>query len=150
MSGNRVLGLQRRKHNRVQGFHKTVHLEQIVYTTGTTSFRPGSESTGFSLLLEPRPIVRLISEEDISQGGENVSLGDYIVEIPGDQVTETRLRQATRIVLNKSLPDEELMQVLQVRPSGIQEPIETRNELFIVGGQVIRWKIFARATLKAA
>lgn len=145
VSGMRILGLQRWKHRVVQGFHKTVHLELLVNVPGSSDYRPGVQTTTFSVAIEPRPIVRLTSEEDISEGGENVSLGNYVFEFYGDQVTLTQMRTANRIVLNKGLADEESLQILQVRPMIWNESNVGRRELAINGGRVMGWSIFVRA-----
>lgn len=150
ISGNRVLGLQRRKDLTIQGFHKTVHLEYIVVVPGASDYRPGTQSTGFSIPLEPRPVVRQLSEEDIQELGASVSLGDYIFEFPGDMVTNDQLLLATQLTLNKGMPDEEDMKIVTVKPTIWQDRFPVKGELAIVGGKVMRWKIAARATKLAA
>lgn len=150
VSPDRVKGLMQWKHEVVGGFHKTVDLEKQSNAVGLSSYRPGTLKLEWSIRLDPSPIVRLITEEDIAESGNNVSLGDYAFEIVGGQVSEQKLRESNRIILNKGESDEEQMQILQIRPAGWLDDRTTVNELAIVGGEVILWKVFARATKLAA
>lgn len=149
ISASRVLALQNRKHNIIGGFHKTIHLEKVTSVAGTSDFRPGRSTTTSSILIQPPPVVRIVSEEDISEAGENVSLSDLLFEIPGDAVLESDLRAANQLCLNKDQDDEEFMQILQIRPAMWIRATGAERELAVVGGQVQRWNIFARATRKA-
>lgn len=146
---DRAMGLNNWKHRRIGGFHKTVHLEEVTYGPGATEFRKGTPSTTFSVKIDPIPIVRLVSEDDISVVGGNVSLSDSVFEISGSQFTEAQLRSANQLTLNKGKSDVEHMQILSIRPSGWREHSETETDLSIMSGRVIRWKIFARATKTA-
>ena len=147
---HRSLALQEWKHHRSQAFHKTVHIEKISLAVGNSDFRPGAPNTEFSVLVNPPPIVRIISEGDISEGGQNISLGDYVFEINGSSIEEQQLRDANQITLAKGLRDEENMQILQIRPAGIESTNTDNNQFFILGGLVVKWKVYCRATQKAA
>lgn len=149
-SADRVIGLMKWKHHVVGGFHKTVHFEKQTNAAGNSPYRPGVAKLIWSKRIEPLPIVRLVTEEDISETGQNVSLGDYVFEVPGGIISEMNLRESNRIILNKGESDEEQMQILQIRPAGWLDDRTTLNELAIVNGEVILWKVFARATKLAA
>jgi hypothetical protein len=151
LSGDRLLGLQNWIKRNETAFHKTVTVERLVYPVGTSPYRSGGDpTTEYSILIDPSPSVRLLSEEDISEGGANVSLGDYIFTMSGASIQEDKIRNATHLVLNKNLDDEEKMQILQIRPDGWTEQARTVQQLAIVQGKVIRWAVFARATKLAA
>lgn len=152
VSGSRVLGLARWKQRVVGGFHRTTNFEYVTHAAGNSDYRPGAATTVWSVLIDPRPIVRLVSDEDISEGGPSgISLGDYIIELYGDALTETQLLQATQVVLDKNLSTQEFMKIVKFRPGGWREfQMDHGNELTIVQGQVIFWKVWARATKRAA
>lgn len=145
MNSRRALALHDRKHRFIGGFNKTVHLEQVTYPASTSSYRPGSATTVFSILIDPPPIARVTSDEDIAELGENVSLQDMVFEVSGNAASELNMRNATQLVLNKGLPDQQVMSIQQVRPSSWLGD-SNRMELAIIDGVVMRWHIFARST----
>lgn len=148
--GSRILALMRRNHRVVKGWHKTVTLERIDYVATSSDYRPGATTVAMSILIEPAPIVRLVTEEDITEFGSKVSMADYIFEVVGDSVTEQNLLNATQLVINKGLPDEESMNLVQFRPGGTSDRLDVKDHLYIYGGKVIHWFLFARATKRAA
>ena len=150
VSGLRLQAIHRHAQRVTGGFHKTVHFEQIEHVAGNSSYRPGVASTAFSIRIDPVPLVRIASEEDISEANTNVSLGDYVFEVAGGTITEDQLRSATQIVLNKGGSDEEKMQIQQIRVGDLSEVSRRTQLLSIVQGHVIKWDVFARATKKAA
>ncbi len=151
VSGSRVLGLERWKQRIAGGFHRTTNFEYVTHAAGNSDYRPGAATTVWSILIDPRPIVRVVSDEDISEGGTaGISLGDYELEIYGDALTEAQLLQANQVTLDKNLGTQEFMKIVKFRPSGWREfQLDRGNELAVIGGQVISWKIWVRATKRA-
>lgn len=142
----RALALNHRKHIYIGDSYKTVHIEQIPVTAGLTDFRQITNAPANSILLDPKPIIRGLGSENVIENGAKVDIGDYEIEIIGDQLDETTLRQMNQIVLNKGQADEEKMQILHIRPTKILGNRAGNDQIYVIGGKVVVWSIYARST----
>lgn len=145
--GDRLLSLEKRKHNFVGGSYRTFTLEQATYAASNSPLYKGAKTVVSSILIVPDPIVREMSSEDIAQtGNQNLQLGDYVLEIVGDSLTEDQIKAATQVTINKSMSDEKTVEILQYSPGKFfgsgRHPI---NAVF--GEAVSLWWIVVRGAL---